>query len=449
MVVSSLLFSILKLSLLTGSSVVTAASISREPSLIKLPIISRNVIARENFNVSLLRRDGALSSAPIFDWYTQYLVGIGIGTPAQQFQLILDTGSTELWVASEDCPSFECPSTPFITYDSSTFNYLDDTLDLSYGTGTVIGQYGTDVVTLAGIQVQNQKFGLAEMQQGILHPREVTVNTGNKEEPSTVRVDGILGFGYQNMNAQDKTDSPSANLFYHMIQQNLIKEAVFSISLGYKDERDALGWSGELALGGANTDLYTGSIEYAQVANKNEKTSEGWEVFLQDISITKEDGEATNIGFDKSYRTIIDTGTTLTYIKPEYAKKTLSALTGQTTYPVAHGRFEGLYVVDCNYHSSDVRVKFSYQSSTSKGSPIINVDVPVKSLIHPTDTNDLSTAKSCVWGIVEGAIIEATGENIFIFGENILRNTYLTFDAKNSQVGFSAAVGTTTKVTKS
>ena len=77
----------------------------------------------------------------------------------QEFNVILDTGSSDLWVASSLC--FQCPSrTPKYepTKSSSFSSSGNELVTLQYGSGDVGGTLGQDTVSLAGFTVKQQTF---------------------------------------------------------------------------------------------------------------------------------------------------------------------------------------------------------------------------------------------------------------------------------------------------
>lgn len=83
---------------------------------------------------------------------TSYTIDIEIGTPPQPVTLIIDTGSTELWVN----PTCETSGQPdycesFSQFDytaSSTINDTGYSNMLAYGKGNVTIEYVTDVVSI-------------------------------------------------------------------------------------------------------------------------------------------------------------------------------------------------------------------------------------------------------------------------------------------------------------
>jgi cathepsin D len=68
---------------------------------------------------------------------TSYYGVVSIGTPPQQFNVILDTGSSDLWVASNQCLSCQLQSPGFNPQSSSTFVSTNRPIDIQYGSGSL------------------------------------------------------------------------------------------------------------------------------------------------------------------------------------------------------------------------------------------------------------------------------------------------------------------------
>ena len=86
----------------------------------------------------------------------QYFGTLKVGTPPQEFEVIFDTGSSDLWVPSLTCTSnsMNCASkTTFDKTKSSSYSNVSlgakTDFDITYGSGEVRGTYGVDRVTLA------------------------------------------------------------------------------------------------------------------------------------------------------------------------------------------------------------------------------------------------------------------------------------------------------------
>lgn len=80
---------------------------------------------------------------------------IAIGTPPQQFTVVFDTGSSNLWVPSIECTDFKtspaCENHRRYNHSaSSTYVPVGDLLFLPYGSGTVLGFISNDTLQCTG-----------------------------------------------------------------------------------------------------------------------------------------------------------------------------------------------------------------------------------------------------------------------------------------------------------
>uniref|UniRef100_A0A8D2NX91 pepsin A n=1 Tax=Zosterops lateralis melanops TaxID=1220523 RepID=A0A8D2NX91_ZOSLA len=143
----------------------------------------------------------------------EYFGTISIGTPPQEFTVVFDTGSSNLWVPSVFCSSPACRNhNRFNPGESSTFLSTNDTLFIAYGTGSMTGVLGYDTVNVAGINVHNQIFGLAETEPGDFF--------------YYTPFDGILGLAFPSI-----ASSGATPVFDNMMMENLVDRNLFSVYL--------------------------------------------------------------------------------------------------------------------------------------------------------------------------------------------------------------------------
>ncbi|DAA13821.1 TPA: pregnancy-associated glycoprotein 10-like [Bos taurus] len=78
-----------------------------------------------------------------------YIGTIAIGTPPQEFRVIFDTGSSDLWVPSIHCHSPSCLThSLFNPRTSTTFKLLNNIIDLIYASGRIKGVLGQDIIQI-------------------------------------------------------------------------------------------------------------------------------------------------------------------------------------------------------------------------------------------------------------------------------------------------------------
>ncbi|NXF22121.1 PEPE protein, partial [Rhodinocichla rosea] len=205
----------------------------------------------------------------------EYYGTISIGTPPQDFSVVFDTGSSDLWVPSVSCPSLACQThRVFDPSQSSTYKSTGLSLSIHYGTGEMEGIVGSDTVTVASLVDTNQLFGLstAEPGQFFVH----------------VQFDGILGLGYPNLAADGITP-----VFDNLVNQSLLQENLFSVYLS----REAAG--SVVIFGGIDESYFTGPIHWIPVSYQGY-----WQISMDSIIVGSQ--EAACAG---GCQAILDTGT--------------------------------------------------------------------------------------------------------------------------------------------
>jgi len=213
----------------------------------------------------------------------QYYGDITIGTPPQNFTVVFDTGSSNLWVPSASCSWLNLACWFHSRYDSSkskTYIANGAPFDIEYGSGSLSGFLSQDTVSIGGLNVVNQVFAEAVYEPGLTF--------------LVAQFDGILGLAFQSISVDGVVP-----LWYNMIEQNLVQEQIFSFWLNRNEGSNP---GGELILGGTDPSHYTGDIFYVPLSNKTY-----WEFKLQDVQIS-----GKSIGFcSGGCQAISDTGTSL------------------------------------------------------------------------------------------------------------------------------------------
>jgi hypothetical protein len=154
----------------------------------------------------------------------KYVGTIGIGTPPQMFTMDFDTGSSDVWIGTNNCTNCR-PSQIFKTTESTTFENLGYPWKLTYSDGSeVSGVTAMDSFTIGGLYTVNQTIGLGLSENGTFATNNIT--------------DGIFGLGFPSLSF---TGAPMAPVV-QMQKQGVIDEAIVGIWLG----RSTQGGGGEL-----------------------------------------------------------------------------------------------------------------------------------------------------------------------------------------------------------
>ena len=135
-----------------------------------------------------------------------YLATIQIGTPPRDFHLLMDSGSADMWVGSENCRSTNGGTCVCLTQSliskrlptssslkgnhnflgavgSSTFSDSGKAWNITYGTGAVSGTKATDDVLIAGLALTRHNFGVAN-------------NESVEFTDNSVPFDGLVGLAH-------------------------------------------------------------------------------------------------------------------------------------------------------------------------------------------------------------------------------------------------------------
>jgi len=325
-------------------------------------------------------QDGT-SSVIISDFQNaQYYGPISIGTPAKTFNVIFDTGSSNLWVPSTKCGLACIAKSKYDESKSSTFHKNGTIFKIMYGSGPVSGVLAGDTVNMGGNVVAQQTFAEIDDVKGL--------GLGY----SLGKFDGILGMGFQNISV-DKIPT----VFQNLVKSGAVSKGVFAFYLGNNQP-------GELTLGGTDSSHYTGELQYVPVTSDTY-----WLTKLDSLDFNgKPATTATNV--------ILDTGTSI-LAGPSADVKALAAQAGATPTPVNPNE----YMIDCKKADSlpDITVTMSGKSFTLKGADYI-----------------INAGGECLFGFT-GIDVPAPMGPLWIMGDVFIRKFYTVFDMDNNRLGFA------------
>jgi len=237
-------------------------------------------------------------------FYAQYYGQILLGTPPQAFQVVFDTGSSNLWVPSTQCGVFQVGaladssralsltprSTPQLPcylhskYDaskSSSYEPNGTAFAIQYGSGSLSGFLSTDTLTLGDLVVPRQTFAEATKEPGLAF--------------LAAKFDGIMGMAYETISV-DGVQPPWQNI----LKRKLVDQPVFSFWINR-----GTGDGGEMVLGGVDPAHFVGEHTWAPVTRKGY-----WQIELDGVTVHSTDGPQL-CGDKGGCVAIADTGTSL------------------------------------------------------------------------------------------------------------------------------------------
>lgn len=379
-----------------------------------IPIKGKRSASAPLPRLSHLSRRADLPELALINQLTFYQASLDIGSQKEEVQFTIDTGSSDLWVMSQDNPlcaqdsndilQYNLPncSAP-ITFDysaSSSFSKNESSVYYGqYADGTVAsGFYAQDTIVLGQSTIKNANFAVA--------------TKTNVSQP-------VFGIASVNDEASVSNDNPTtySNIPVQLKEQGFTQAVAYSLWL---NDLNAL--EGSILFGGIDHDKYVGDLQLVPMVTFS---SSGRKidppilpfVMLHGISVYNKKNMAATIA-ECSLPVALDSGTSLAYLPSSI----IDAI-GQSISATPLDSL-GIYGAYCdisggliwNFSGVEIFTSFSQllyplvttsgQAATYKGRPICGLNI-------------------------------MPSEDLFLLGDLFLRSAYVVFDFENYQVALA------------
>ncbi|KAJ7645961.1 aspartic peptidase domain-containing protein [Mycena polygramma] len=335
---------------------------------------------------------GIMNGADIY-----YYTTIGIGTPTQELNMLLDTSAGDVIVAGASCSSAAGCSTDITLYDSTKSSTASNTTTIIFeasttifeagGNGNVSGFIFEDAISIGSSVVLHASFIYATQLIDIL--------------PSSSTISGILGLALA---------SPYSVTTAPIWQSAILNGAPeFSFWLSRSNQSGVPG--GAFTFGGTNASLYTGDIEYLNAQPATPTTLTSWCLNISEITV-----QGSPIIVTESTRpAVFEISSAYIAGPPADVAAIWSHIPGSS----AINDSSGFYQYPC---ATSVNITVSFGGRTW---PILAEDMNI---------GTVSTGSTLCRGAVYSLSVNGPG---WIFGDTWMRNVYSVFRQTPLAMGFA------------
>ncbi|KAK3835590.1 MAG: acid protease [Linnemannia gamsii] len=328
-------------------------------------------------------------SAPLQNQAKYYIATVKIGTPATEYKLLVDTGTSNTWIGA---------NTPYVPTSSS--NKTPNSFSVSDGgKKEASGNEWIDTVDLGNdLVVKAQSIGVANKPTGF---------SG---------VDGVLGLGPVDLTkgtlSPDET-STIPTVLDNLASQRTIPAALYGVSFQPATSMSEV--NGEITFGGVDQSKFVGDITYVAITTTSPANNH-WGI---DASFTYGAKEILS-----SAAGIVDSATTRLLLASDAFHKFQDA-TGATLDPATGF----LSITPDHYHS--MNSLFIHIGGTA-------FELTVNALTWPRSLNSEIKGSSDQIYLIVGDLGSPSGGGLdFILGCKVMERIYTVFDSAKQQVGFA------------
>ncbi|KAH3671008.1 hypothetical protein OGAPHI_000719 [Ogataea philodendri] len=387
-----------------------------------------------------------------------YEVELGMGSDNQTVGVLLDTGSSDLWVMNSNnsyCSSNSNKKrglalekrgrslqdlrnlnvspgkavqradttetrTEFFGGNEATSSVAAEaTLDCSkYGTfdpdsSNSFHKNGTDfAITYADKTFANGVWGYDDISFGGVTVEDFSFAVADDTDSEM----GVFGIGFRELEttySSNTSETPYIyqNLPFKLVDQGLTNKAAYSVYLNSSDAS-----TGTVLFGAVDHSKYTGTLGLVPIINT--AASAGYknpiqlEITLSAITASDGSGSQASVGVGAA-AALFDTGTTLTYAPSDIIEQIAEL------FQLQYSSSAGAYVTKCS-SVEDYTLNFDFQGQV--------IEAPLSSFLVSLQTNSGSTSSYCALGIF------SSGDSSFTLGDSFLQNVYFVADLEDYQL---------------
>jgi hypothetical protein len=348
-----------------------------------------------------------LLSTPLYSCDgTGYTVGVTIGG-TQQFQLLLDTGSTSLGVASSTCSS--CNVSPKYAPGSNAVD-LGHMTESQYDQGSWTGEVYKDSVVVASASPAEVDLAAIDSQSMFLNPIQCDSKNGGLE--------GVIGF------APALDAVPGTNGYFDQLVAAGSVPNVFATEL--------CDTGGTLWLGGYDPASTTAAPQYVPLLTDPFSTP----YYAVDLTSVTVNGTTVPIASTQYKDSVVDTGTSV-FLLGTTAFSALSAAIAESTAFQSMVGSASVFSEGCTQSSAFSATKAALDAAL----PALTLSFASGATVQALPTESyLVQVLSGVWCPALGE--QAQSEDSFplasILGAAVLRSSVVIFDRANKRIGFAS-----------
>jgi hypothetical protein len=378
-------------------------------------------------NILPLRRRASLLE-PLTASFGGFMFDVEVMFGNQTFQLLLDTGSSDVWVVATgylcinatdntELPESACNYGKTYSTSSTFVNISSETFGIEYGAGIAVGILGSEDVTLGGVTVKQQTVGIVQ---------SATI-------PGSGIDSGILGLGYPSLTSghagttlNDTLSLLSNRTTYNPILTSMYKqgsiEPWFSIALERLDINSTTGAGGYLGLGklppvSLSSSFVVVPVEIteslpASFTNGTVEITE-WTLGIEAVTWGTDGNMTSNTS---RFQAVVDTGNYFNVLPPDIVEQIHDSFEPPGKYDATTHQ----YVVDCDATVPKLGIQIGNQTFFHK---------PEDLVFHNPNGSCVTTLLPTVGG--DGVMLN-------FLGDTFMKNVVSVFDFGVNEMRFAA-----------